>query len=366
MIRSAGLGALALVGVQCSPVSDRSNATAQQPTFVEDSSASIDRTQLCSPGEPDGSYPDYPNGFLLAWTPTRFDFGTEPARWVRDVYGEQAVPQVVGLYSEYNKIVAPVFELFRQRDIASLRDSFGDAAALAGRVAEARPRPAKPEISGGPSGAEIEYQAPALALDLAFLILTLDQDYAAFRDRVARLLNGDPAIAETYRFREAGPTQVGKRRIFIGTSAGAVRAMVLFRLLSTDLGAAENAMLFLVEQHASQDTRDYYGPWKASELANHLRTNAASLDQIVFGRMAEVAEVAESGRCSDLAALYVEWLDLASRAAGFTRDAEMARRLRAAIARTRKEVPDGFLASKHKETLDSAETRIASIQGRRS
>jgi hypothetical protein len=364
MIRSAAIGAFLLMGAQCSPAaSNRSDATTPSPTFVEDRSASIDRTQLCSPGTGDGSYPKYPNGFLVVWTPSPHDFGTAPERWVRNVYRAEAVPQVVKFYNEYNTIVAPTFDLFTNRDVAGLRNSFRKASALARQVAKEAPRPANPGLSGGPSGVGIEYEAPALALNLAYIILTLDQDYAAFSDRAAAVLKADPLVSEVYQFRKTGPTTVGKPRYFVGTSTGALRALVIFHLLMKDYDAAENTMLFLIETSALSDPRDYYGQYGARELADHLRANAVALDTVVFDR---VDRAPETGRCSDLAALYIEWLDFASRAARFTGDETLAGRVQSEARRVRSEIPKSHIASKHEETMRSIENRIARGAGRRS
>ncbi len=308
--------------------------------------------QLCD-SDPN---PDYPNGFLVVWAPNPLSHVSGIAG---STYAPESVPKAIELYRKYNRLVAPLHDRFVARDLAALKMAAKSARALAEETRRTGPPESYSPISRRAEDLSVQALIRSAGLQIAFMILTLDEDYGRFRNQVGSILDEAGEAAGYYRFREASsPTRIGEASLHTGASPTTVRSVLMYRLLNGDWAAAERSMIYLLERGAATNPEGFFFPYETERLRARLRGQEARFDELVFGPPAGAD--AQPKRCSDLYAFYVEWLDLASRAVVRGGAEDRSAQMLSNVQRLRG-VPPSLVGPRYSGALDRIEKRLLNL-----
>ena len=312
---AAAWAAMAALLVQCSGPEQSnaaaSGASAQSAPVREIAEAPRLRTQLCDEPRFPPTGLAGPALFLSGVVPPFYGFPDDPADYVRSMYAPGSVAVALQLHKDHIALAKASLSQYLKRDGAGLRETFKQSILVAANVFSAQPDLVPAARRGRADGYGLEYQAPLFPLHVAYLILAIDRDYAAFEQRFERVLaaRSTPDLRNTEWRRAEAPHRPPS---FAVRDLGAVRAVAMYRLLRGDEDEAEKAMLFVLETRAVQNRGDRFMPYRADELIATTRAPSTTFRDLVA--KPDQAPNPEPG-CSDLYFFYTEWLDMRSRAA---------------------------------------------------
>ena len=232
-------------------------------------------TQLCDePGRPAAEL-EGARLFLSESLPHVYRLGDDARSRLRSRYARDDVEAALKMHRDYDSVAEPALRQWLDRDAAGLRASFRLALPMAEQIYGTRLEPAPPERRGAPSGYEIEFESRYLPLQLAYLILALDQDYSAFETRIELIsaARWSPDLQSSdFRRTEAAH----RPPHFAVRNEDSVRALAMHRLLKGQESEAEKAMLFVLETRLVEYRRHRFTPYEAGELLVAARASDAS------------------------------------------------------------------------------------------
>jgi hypothetical protein len=287
------------------------------------------------------------------WTPSPIE-GADS--FAEQIYAPQAVASARDLYRRYDAIAAAASTPPEAARHSTVEKAFRDALDLARDTLRAGLTRKPPPAYAVPAGYALEDAAPQLAIHIAFILAANDHDHAGFRRRVAQALESSAPGSLVERLSTSGfaPATVAGLR-GSNPSQGFIRAMALYFLIDGRRDAAERAMRALIHWHADLTGRTYYYPADPAAMRRESLDPEKRLEQIVSAP----PQVERIDHCSDLYAIYVEWLDLQSQVAVRGGPPAQRQRVLGDIRRFRSATPAPLIGPKYAAALEAAAARLS-------